>query len=56
MFGVTAVEPGDAFDLTHLRKVGYLPRIFLAARPDRLLDAYINDYLVQEVAAERIVR
>ena len=56
LLGVTAVELGDAFDLTHLLNVGYLPRIFLAARPVRLLDAYINDYLVQEVAAERIVR
>ena len=55
LLGVAAVELGDAFDLTHLLNVGYLPSIFVAARPVRLPDAYINDYLVQDVAAERIV-
>ena len=35
---------------------GYLPRIYQAARPRRLLDAYIADYLREEVAAEGLVR
>ena len=35
---------------------GYLPRIYAAGQPDRLLDAYIADYLKEEVAAEGLVR
>ena len=56
LLGITAVELGDDFDLTRLLNAGYLPRIYQARRSVRLLDAYINDYLVQEVAAEGVVR
>ena len=56
LLGITAGELGDAFDLTRLLNAGYLPRIYRASRAARLLDAYINDYLVQEVAAEGVVR
>jgi len=35
---------------------GYLPRIYLAGRSDRLLDSYVADYLKEEVAAESLVR
>ena len=56
LLGITAAELGDDFDLTRLLNTGYLPRIYRAPRPIRLLDAYINDYLVQEVAAEGVVR
>ena len=56
LLGITGAELGDDLDLTRLLNVGYLPRIFQAPRPVPLLDAYINDYLVQEVAAEGLVR
>ena len=56
LLGITAGELGDDFDLTRLLNTGYLPRIYQASRHARLLDAYINDYLVQEVAAEGTVR
>ena len=56
LLGITGAELGDDLDLTRLLNVGYLPRIFQARRPVPLLDAYINDYLVQEVAAEGVVR
>ena len=56
LLGITAGELGDDFDLTHLLNAGYLPRVYQAQRTTRLLDAYINDYLVQEVAAEGVVR
>ncbi|MDE0082134.1 MAG: AAA family ATPase [Gammaproteobacteria bacterium] len=56
LLGITGAELGDDLDLTRLLNVGYLPRIFQAPRPVPLLDAYINDYLVQEVAAEGMVR
>ena len=54
--GLTAGELGGSFDLTRMLNHGYLPRMYQAARPRRLLDAYIADYLRQEVAAEGLVR
>ena len=54
--GLTAGELADDFDLDRLLNSGYLPRIHQAARPRRLLDAYIADYLKEEVAAEGLVR
>ena len=56
LLGMTAAELEGDFDLTRLLNAGYLPRIYQAPRPVRLLDAYVNDYLVQEVAAEGVVR
>ena len=54
--GLTAAEMGAAFDLDRMLNHGYLPRIYQAARPRRLLDAYVADYLREEVAAEGLVR
>ena len=54
--GVTAGELRDHFDLDRLLNHGYLPRVYQADRPRRLLDAYIADYLKEEVAAEGLVR
>ena len=56
LHGLTAAEIGPEFDLDRLLNHGYLPRIFAADRPGRLLDAYIADYLKEEVAAEGLVR
>ncbi|WP_420619265.1 ATP-binding protein [Candidatus Poriferisocius sp.] len=56
MRGLTAGEIGDAFDLDRALNHGYLPRIYESAKPRRLLDAYIADYLREEVAAEGLVR
>ncbi len=54
--GLTAGEIGDDFDLDRMLGSGYLPRIYLSAAPRRPLDAYIADYLREEVAAEGLVR
>ncbi len=54
--GLTAGEIGEAFDLDRVLNHGYLPRMYQSARPRRLLDAYIGDYLRQEIAAEGLVR
>ena len=43
-------------DLSRLLNHGYLPRIVLSKRPRRLLNAYVADYLKEEVAAEGLVR
>jgi predicted AAA+ superfamily ATPase len=56
LHGLTASELGSEFDLDRLLNHGYLPRIYEASRPNRLLDAYIADYLKEEVAAEGFVR
>ena len=56
MRGLTAGEIGDAFDLDRALNHGYLPRIYESAQPRPLLDAYIADYLREEVAAEGLVR
>ena len=54
--GLTAAEIGDGFDLTCMLNHGYLPRMVEAAAPARRLDAYVANYLREEVAAEGLVR
>ena len=56
LHGLTAAEIGPGFDLDRLLNHGYLPRIFGSDRPARLLDAYVADYLKEEIAAEGLVR
>ena len=56
LHGLTADELGDKFDLSRMLNHGYLPRMYEAARPARRLDAYVADYLKEEVAAEGLVR
>ena len=54
--GLTAGELGAGFDLRRLLNTGYLPRMVEARDAGRRLDAYIGDYLKEEVAAEGLVR
>ncbi len=54
--GLTAQELGDAFDIERMVNHGWLPRIYASKQPHRLLDAYVSDYLQQEIAAESLVR
>ena len=54
--GLTARELGADLDLDRMLNAGYLPRIHQAPRPARLLDAYVADYLKEEIAAEGLVR
>ena len=56
LHGLTAHEIGEGFDLDRLLHRGYLPRVFEGGQPRRQLDAYISDYLREEVAAEALVR
>ena len=56
LHGLSAGELGDGFDLSRMLNHGYLPRMYEASRPARLLDAYVADYLKEEVAAEGLVR
>jgi len=54
--GLTAGELGESFDLGRILNRGYLPSIYGSSRHRRRLDAYIADYLREEVAAEGLVR
>ena len=56
LFGLVARELGTAFDLDRLLNDGFLPGIYNARRPRRLLASYVADYLKEEVAAEGLVR
>lgn len=56
LLGLTAAELGDEFDLDRVLNHGYLPRIYMAERPQRLLSAYVADYLREEIAAEGLIR
>ncbi|MEW6752855.1 MAG: AAA family ATPase [Candidatus Latescibacterota bacterium] len=56
LYGLTVGELGRQVDLDRLLNHGYLPGIYQASRPRRRLDAYVADYLKEEVAAEGLVR
>jgi predicted AAA+ superfamily ATPase len=56
LHGLTAGEIGRDFNLDRLLNHGTLPRMYLSDRPQRLLSAYVADYLKEEVAAEGLVR
>lgn len=56
MFGLVSAELVPDVDLTRLLNHGYLPRIYLANQPQRLLNAYVANYLKEEIAAEGLVR
>lgn len=56
LHGLTAGEIGPSFDLPRLLNHGYLPSHYTAEGPDRLLAAYVGDYLKEEIAAEGLVR
>lgn len=56
LLGLTSLELDAGWDLTRMLNHGYLPRIYLSETPRRLLNAYVADYLKEEVAAEGLVR
>lgn len=56
LHGLTAAELGTEFHLDRILNHGYLPVIYLSEQPERLLNAYVADYLKEEVAAEALVR
>ena len=56
MFGLVSAELQPDFDLCRLLNHGYLPRIYLSTQPNRLLNAYVANYLREEIAAEGLVR
>jgi predicted AAA+ superfamily ATPase len=56
LLGFTSAELRKDWSLTRMINHGYLPQIYLSDRPHRRLNAYVADYLKEEVAAEGLVR
>ena len=56
LFSLVSQEIGADFDLVRAVNHGGLPRHYLSDSPQRLLKAYVADYLKEEVAAEGLVR
>ena len=56
LFGLSAAELKDDFDLNTMLNNGYLPRHYLSGKPFKLLDAYVKDYLKEEIKDEALVR
>lgn len=56
LHGLSASELGREFNLDRMLNHGYFPHVYPSQRPRRLLDAYIADYLKEEVAAEGLVQ
>lgn len=56
LYGFSAWELQDDFDLKQMLNAGYLPRHYLSKNPKLLLEAYIQDYLKEEIAEEALVR
>lgn len=56
LFGLTASELGAEFDLSRMLNHGYLPQMYETDQPARLLEAYVADYLKEEIVAEGLVR
>ena len=56
LYGLTAQELGQEFNITRILNHGCLPTIYLSETPTRLLNGYVADYLKEEIAAEGLVR
>ena len=61
MFGLVSAELARDFDLERMLNQGYLPRHYLAESSgtygySRLLKAYVQDYLKEEILSEALVR
>ena len=56
LYGFSAFELGDSFDLDRVLNHGTMPRPYLAQQPRRLWNAYVADYLKEEIMAEGLVR
>ncbi|OFZ54940.1 MAG: AAA family ATPase, partial [Bdellovibrionales bacterium RIFOXYB2_FULL_36_6] len=56
LHGLSAFEIGEDFDFLKLLNFGYLPKHYLSNQPKRLVDAYIVDYLKEEIREEGLVR
>ena len=56
LHGLTRNELAKEFDLLKITNIGNLPNHYLSDEPINLLEAYVNDYLKEEILAESLAR
>ncbi len=56
LFGLVSEELKKDFNLERMLNHGYLPRHYKSNRPSPMLEAYVSDYLKNEIAAEGYTR
>ncbi|MBL4682580.1 MAG: ATP-binding protein [Pseudomonadales bacterium] len=56
LYGLVSAEIGAQFDLDRLLNNGYIPNHYDKKNARRHIQAYISDYLKEEIAAEGLVR
>lgn len=56
LLGFSAFELKESFDLERMLNNGCLPDIYFSKNPAKLLNAYVSQYLKEEIAAEGLVR
>lgn len=54
--GLVSAELGETWQLDRMLNHGYLPSIYSSQRPATKLNAYVANYLKEEIAAEGLVR
>ncbi len=56
MYGLSGEEIGEDLDFMALLNKGYIPSIYTSRRPKPYLNAYVSQYLKEEIAEEGLVR
>jgi uncharacterized protein len=56
LFGLVSAELGERFDLVRMLNHGSLPSHYLDDAPGTLIQAYVQDYLKEEILAEGLTR
>lgn len=56
LLGLSAVEIGKDFNLTHMLNSGPTPDHYLSKKPKRLIQSYVDDYLKEEILQEGLIR
>lgn len=56
LYGFSACELKEKFNLKRTLNHGYLPRHYLSNNPQKLISSYINNYLKEEIKEEGLVR
>ena len=56
LYGFSAQELKDKFNLLTIINHGYIPNHYLSKEPKKLINSYINNYLKEEIKEEGLVR
>ncbi len=56
LHGLVSAEIGENYDIDRLVNFGNLPSHYLSEDPESDIEAYVSDYLKEEIAAEALVR